>query len=223
MSEAPKPSATLVLLRDADGSLEVLLLERSGRGEEVTPSVFPGGKVDVSDHVDAASDELAPARRAAVRETREEAGLEIAEAGLVPISRWITPPIAPKRFDTWFFAASVESAHEVRVDGAEIRHHRWLRPHDALAAHARGEIRLAPPTWVTVSWLTGYPDTRAALVDLDRQTTITFEPRICRGEGGMLALYPGDAGYADGDPERPGSRHRLSMQRGGWVYERSDD
>ena len=39
----------------------------------------------------------------------------------------------------------------------------------------------------------------------------------------MMALWHGDAGYEDGDAERPGARHRLRMpKRGEWIYERRD-
>ena len=31
---------------------------------------------------------------------------------------------------------------------------------------------------------------------------------------------PGDAGYADSDPLRPGPRHRLVMARGPWRFEK---
>ena len=48
MSSEPKPSGTVVLIRDAREGLEVLLLERSSRrkgrpGSPKSPSVFPGG------------------------------------------------------------------------------------------------------------------------------------------------------------------------------------
>ena len=44
VSDTPKPSATVVVIRDAD-ALEVLLLERQ-RGNAW---VFPGGKIDAAD------------------------------------------------------------------------------------------------------------------------------------------------------------------------------
>src|SRR5438477_8064288 len=68
----PLPSATVVVLRDAPG-LELLLLQRSARDGQPGIWVFPGGKVDPGDqHSGAAPAD--DARRAAVRETAEEAG-----------------------------------------------------------------------------------------------------------------------------------------------------
>ena len=82
------------------------------------------------------------ARRAAVREAEEEAGLRLDGGSLISISRWITPKISPKRFDTWFFLGQINVDDKVTVDGGEIRGHRWLRPVEALEAHDRGEMLL---------------------------------------------------------------------------------
>lgn len=221
MAAVPLPSATVVLLRDAARSLELLLLQRAGRDDKPGPWVFPGGKVEPSDTGGGDPSSLASALRAAIRETREEAGLDLGAARLHPISRWITPEVAPKRFDAWFFLAALESVEEVRVDGSEMVAHRWLAPGDALEAHDAGEIRLAPPTFVTVSWVAGYASAAEAVRGLGAAKPIVFEPRIRPVAGGAVMLYPGDAGYADGDLERPGPRHRLVSREGGYRYERS--
>ena len=96
MSEEPKPSGTVVVVRDRD-ALEVLLLQRTPREGKPGPWVFPGGKVDAADR-DVGSSAEQDARRAAVREASEEAALELPASSLVPIARWITPAISPKRF-----------------------------------------------------------------------------------------------------------------------------
>jgi len=217
MSVEPKPSATVVVVREAQAALEVLLLARSG---ERRPWVFPGGKVDAVDREGGVDAETA-ARRAAVREAKEEAGLELDAQALRPISRWITPPISEKRFDTLFFVARVEPDVSVRVDRGEIAEHRWLVPAAALEAHRAAEIRLAPPTFVTVTWLTEHERAGSAIETLSRDPLVTFRPRIHSIEGGACILYPGDAGYEAGDIRVPGPRHRLWTRREGWSYERS--
>ncbi len=221
MSAEPKPSATVVLIRDGDRDLEILLLQRSARRDgHAGPWVFPGGKIEPLDFAGRPDDPESRARRAAVRETREEAGLEIRGASLVAISRWVTPKLVPKRFDTWFFLGTVGSHEEVGVDGAEMCAHRWLSPRGALEAHRSGEIRLAPPTFVTVTWLTRYSHSADALATLGHGPILTFRPKVCPIPEGACMLYPGDAGYADGDPERPGPRHRLWSLPSGYRYER---
>ena len=220
MSTEPKPSATVVVVRDAASRLEVLLLERN-TGKSIW--VFPGGKVDAGDGLAPGQAEWeGPARRAAAREAREEAGLTLDPASLIPISRWVTPALTSPRFDTLFFAARVGPDVEVRVDGGEISAHRWFPPGAAVAAMRAGEIRLAPPTFVTVTWLAAHPSAAEAVAALARTPLVTFHPRICPVEGGACILYPGDAGYEAGDPARPGPRHRLLTSGGdGFRYERT--
>lgn len=218
MSESePRLSSTIVVTRDGDAGLEVLLLERSG---DRKPWVFPGGKLDEADRV-GAGDEAAALRRAAVREADEEAGLSLDPDALMLISRWITPKISPKRFDTFFYLASVAATASVRVCGSEISSHRWFEPRAALEAHHASEIRLAPPTFVSVTWLATHVDSAGAARALATDEPITFRPRIHPIEGGACILYPGDAGYEADDISRPGPRHRLWTRPEGWEYERS--
>lgn len=218
---APAPSATVVLLRDAAPGLELLLLQRAPRADgRPGPWVFPGGKVEASDRA-AAADVARAARLAAVRETHEESGLVLAPDALVPISRWITPEIAPRRFDTWFFLGAVDPGAAVRVDGGEIVAHRWLPPAHALEAHRDRALRLAPPTFVTVTWLAEHRRAAEALRALATDEPTTFRPRICPRPEGACMLYPGDAGYEAGDPDAPGPRHRLWALADGYRYERS--
>jgi 8-oxo-dGTP pyrophosphatase MutT (NUDIX family) len=108
MSAEPKPSATVVLIRDGDEQLELLLLERNtAREQKRGPWVFPGGKIEPADRVGSDQSVQQSARRAAIREAQEEAGLELDVSQLIAISRWITPEISPKRFDTWFFLGRI--------------------------------------------------------------------------------------------------------------------
>ena len=210
-----------MLLRDAEAGLELLLLQRAARDEKPGPWVFPGGKVEPADVEagDPASRESA--LRAAVRETQEEAGLTLDHSRLVAISRWITPEISPQRFDTWFFLGAIDTSHEVVVCGSEMVAHRWLAPAAALEAYGRGELQLAPPTFVTVSWLLAHAGAAEALYALASAPFITFRPHVHRGAEGAVMLYPGDAGYEANDPSREGPRHRVLVLPGGWRYERS--
>ncbi len=216
MSELPIPSATTVVVRDAPSGLEVLLLERN-TGKNIW--VFPGGKVEGADGSTRWIEGWeAAGRRAAVREAHEEAGIRLEPDALVTLSRWVTPDVSPKRFDTLFFLGAVDDAAEVVVDGGEIASHRWLAPADALAAQSRGEIRLAPPTFVTVTWLLEHRSFAAATTFFRDVPTLVFRPQICRGDDGVQMLYPGDAGYHAQDPQAAGPRHRCVMDEAGLRY-----
>jgi 8-oxo-dGTP pyrophosphatase MutT (NUDIX family) len=50
MPVTPRPAATVMLVRDQDGAVEVFLMERSMAGVFGGLHVFPGGKVDDVDH-----------------------------------------------------------------------------------------------------------------------------------------------------------------------------
>ena len=74
------PAATVILVRDGAGGLETLMLRRNSTLDFAGGMwVFPGGRVDDADR-DGAADDLHAARRAAVREAEEEAGLVVDEA-----------------------------------------------------------------------------------------------------------------------------------------------
>lgn len=214
------PAATVVLLRERNCGCEVLLVRRNAQLTFHGGAwVFPGGRLDPADYADA-HDTVAAARRAAVREAREEAGLVLAPDALVLVSRWITPTPLPKRFDTWFFAGLGSDA-PVEIDGSEIHDHRWVTPADALAAQRAREIELPPPTFVTITRLARHGCAADALAAFALGPMETFEPRLCPVEGGAVTLYAGDAGYDAGDLECPGPRHRLWIREDGWHYERT--
>ncbi len=221
-SVTPLPSATVILLRDAGDSIETLLLRRNSRlSFHGGAWVFPGGRIDPEDYTTETPDDgVAAARRAAVREAHEEAGLVVAPEDLTFISHWTTPAGRPERFSTWFFAAAAGDG-AVRMDGGEIHDHRWMRPDRALAAQRVGDIELPPPTFVTITKLSVYSTVGAALSVLAQSRPESFTPRNHKVPGGVCSLYAEDAGYADGDVNRPSRRHRLWMLDRGWWYERS--
>ena len=95
----PRDAASLVILRGRNAATEVLLGRRAAK-HRFMPNVyvFPGGRVDDEDRAGLdTDDELGAARRAAVREAHEEAGLAVSAEGMVPFSHWAPPSITPRR------------------------------------------------------------------------------------------------------------------------------
>lgn len=218
--QPPVPAATLVLLRDDPEGLHVLLVRRHRRlAFHGGAWVFPGGRIEPADWGEGKPDLLAAARRAAVRETREEAGLSLPPAACVPLSRWTTPRGMRRRFVTWFFAARVAKGTEIHIDGREIVDSRWLTPAAALDARAAGRLELPPPTFVTLWELAGWGDAKTALTDLGRRPLPRFRPRPCRLGDERALIFKGDAACGGGSLADPGPRHRLVMGAGGWRYE----
>jgi 8-oxo-dGTP pyrophosphatase MutT (NUDIX family) len=220
------PAATVVLMRDGEDGLESLMLRRNAKLEFAGGMwVWPGGRIDPADYPAGEPDDAPEvleqaARRAAAREALEEADLIVDPRDLVWFSHWTPPVIAPKRFLTWFFAG-IAPEGTVQIDGGEIHGHAWMTPADAMRRRNALEIELSPPTWITLEQLATFRSTDEALAAMASQPPEWFATRIAGVEGGLVALYDGDAGYDDQDPDREGGRHRLWMLDSGWRYERT--
>ncbi|MFO8010308.1 MAG: NUDIX domain-containing protein [Dehalococcoidia bacterium] len=218
----PEPAATVIPLREAGDGYEVLLIHRN-------PTLsfhggiwaFPGGKVEDIDYDNENNDILAAARRAAVREAHEEAGILIRVQNLFLISRWTTPERQSRRYKTWFFAAAIDDQN-VRVDGEETLGYRWIKPGEAIKAQGTGEMQMVPPTYVTLADLSKYKTLEGLVASFEGRSLEVFLPRIKILPGGFCSLYHGDAAYDGGDIHQPGGRHRLWGMETGWYYERTE-
>jgi 8-oxo-dGTP pyrophosphatase MutT (NUDIX family) len=161
----PKDAATLILVRHDRGGPQVLMGQRHA-GHAFMPNkyVFPGGRVDRGDYKAAVAAELRPdvaaplaaggsERRAralaiaAIRETREEAGLilgrpQVPGGDILPaldvldyVFRAITPPYRPKRFDARFFMADAHHLASVDLDAlggsGELLTLKWVTTEEA--------------------------------------------------------------------------------------------
>ncbi len=218
------PAATVILLRDAEPGIEVLYLQRNADlSFHGGAWVYPGGRIDPEDFEDVPDDLDTAARRAAAREAKEEAGLDIDPVSMVQLAEWTTPPIRPKRFRTWFFAARA-TTREVEIDGGEIHGFRWMRPQAALELQRRGDIALPGPTYVTSHWLAEYGNVTQALGDFRGRPVPRYLPRtrkIDGVKGGLVSILPEDVAFEGGDLDAAGPRHRIWMVPGDWRYERS--
>ena len=72
---------------------------------------------------------------------------------LVPLSRWITPPVVPRRYDARFFVAWLPDGTAPVFDPGEVAGHDWLTPEAGLRAMAEGRIELWMPTSTTLQQL----------------------------------------------------------------------
>jgi 8-oxo-dGTP pyrophosphatase MutT (NUDIX family) len=254
MAVQPQPAATVILLRDASPSPEVLLIERHSKSEFMPDLyVFPGGRVEDQDRaladrvrgVDAGAlapqfepDRALPFFVAAIRETFEEAGILLArrggEAAFVDADRaralarhrldvqsgklsfpelvereglelaadslsvhahWITPEMAPRRFDTVFFAAIAPPGQLAAHDGVEATDHAWIRPEEALEQMQRSERQIIFPTALNLRTLCGFDDAAAALTSSRERPVVPVLPKLVERDGKKLLAIPPEAGY----------------------------
>ena len=210
-----RPSSTIVLLRDTDEGIEVLILRRNKDIKFCGGIwVFPGGAVEPADEL---GDELLTAKKAAVRETMEEAGMEVEEKDLLPISKWVTPEQVPKRFSTWFFVAKAPS-HIVNVDGSEITESLWAKPETAFDLHRKKEVDMLPPTIVSLLAIDQFSTVDEVLSHYTNKDPLVYLPRVCFRNDKLEMLYPGDAGYEAQDAENLSGRHRCIHEDDGWHY-----
>ena len=211
------PAATVVLVRDGDDGIETLMLHKNSKLAFGGMWVFPGGRIDDEDRAGAASAEDA-ARRAAVREALEEADLSVDVGDVAWIAHWTPPVGAPRRFATWFFVGPAPDG-AVTIDGGEIHDSAWMAPADALVRRDAGEVELAPPTWMTLRYLSQFATVADLMTDAHARQPDVYETHIGRTEGGMVAIWAGDAAYESGDTDAPGPRHRLVMANPQWRFE----
>ncbi len=214
-----RPSSTAVVLRDAASGLEVLLLRRHqqlkvGGGHWV----FPGGTVDPDDVADAKGDRMTAFHLAAVRETEEEAQIQLDQHRLQLISWWTTPPSIKRRYETAFFIADCPG-QQVVVDGEEADDFLWCHPGELVGSHQQGELALMPPTLVTLTELSSCATVADARAFYDRRPVPDIHPKISDADGRVCMLYGGDAGYDSADPKVPGARNRCYLENGKWRYE----
>ncbi len=217
------PAATVILAKDAEQGIEVLMLRRNSTIAFGGAWVFPGGRVDPQD---VGVDELDRSRSAAAREAMEETGLAVDRQALTSWSYWVPPPAKEmvvegkkRRFATWFFLTPAPEGG-VTVDMGEIHDHRWMRPSEAMDLHRHGEIELIPPTWVTLHQLAPYRSVADAIADGASQSEPRrFITRPIPGEPTVLT-WGGDVAYEDSSRiHSNGGRNRLILAKGNWVYE----
>lgn len=213
------PAATLVLIRDQAEGLEVLMLKKNSKISFGGMWVFPGGRIDDADYPEN-RDPLIAARQAAARETAEEAGISTSPDDFIWFSHWTPPASTTKRFATWFFAAKIKPDQVIVIDGGEILEHDWMNPRDALQKHTAGEIDLAPPTWITLYHLSLYPTADKVLEVFRTQPEKVYETRVhVRKDGIRVAMWQGDSGYTNKNPDEQGDRHRLVLNPDGFQFE----
>ena len=166
--------------------------------------VFPGGVVESDEAVprgiegeDSAADGVELAHRAcAVRELREEAGIELpSELELRPWSRWITPEAAPVRFDTRFYVALAPAHSPPRPDGAETTEAAWISPREALERHRTDEMPLVFPTIKHLEALLPYAEAREVLEAARNREIVPVVPRVVGKGDDRRVVLPGDPGY----------------------------
>jgi len=180
---------------DAPPSLAMALVCAAVRETFEESGVLLAGESADSVVADTTSDEWEADRQALLDRSVSLAEL-LARRGLVlradllrPWSRWITPVIEPRRFDTRFFAAALPVGQRTRDVGGEASAVAWVATEKAFKDGERGEIRLFPPTAVTLSELAACGDLETVLAGPREVAPII--PEVQLREGAVWLTVPG--------------------------------
>jgi glyoxylase-like metal-dependent hydrolase (beta-lactamase superfamily II)/8-oxo-dGTP pyrophosphatase MutT (NUDIX family) len=120
---------------------------------------------------------------AGVAEMCQAEGLQLDPRELVYMSHWLTPPGAPKRFDTRFFMALAPPDQQAQADLGEAVDLMWLTPAQALEPARR---------------LTLLPVTRRLLQDLGRHASADYALAAARALKDIPLIMPRRANSARG-------------------------
>ncbi|MFE3827670.1 NUDIX hydrolase [Streptomyces sp. NPDC059092] len=130
-------------------------------------------------------------------------------------ARWITPEFEPRRYDTWFFVATLPPGQRTRNASTEADRTVWIRPSEATEAYDRGELLMMPPTVATLRQLQPYGTAADALAGAEGRDLAPVLA-TARLEGEELVLsWPGHDEFTKRvDPAPP---HDLSGDPSGPI------
>ena len=120
-------------------------------------------------------------------------------------AHWITPPMAPKRFDTHFFIARAPEDHVAAHDGSESVDSTWITPERVIREADEGKWTVMFPTKCNLMLL-GQSDTVEDAIAVSRaRNIVTVEPWIEQEDDVSYLCIQPEAGY-------PSSRERAERR-----------
>lgn len=144
------------------------------------------------------------------KELLEEDGLVIDGSQLFAAGRWVTPPMAPRRFDTCFYLAWLEDNQEPEIEIGELAEGEWIDPQAAFEMWRRGEVLMASPTLHILRTLA----TNKHDVD-NYPVALTENPEARRGTIYRIEFKPGMFFFPVKTPTLPPATHTNCYIVGG--------
>lgn len=121
--------------------------------------------------------------------------VELDLSALTVFARWITPPLTPKRFDTWFYAVVAPPDQLAVCDGRETVDAEWISPNEALRLAEAGERKVIFPTRMNLQLLAESTSAQTTISNSQARKLVTVLPQIEDRPGGRVLTLPTDAGY----------------------------
>lgn len=181
--EPQKRALRIAAVREAYEESGILLARR------------PDGSPCLADErAHAAREDIAADRRAFLDLARElDVVLDL--QALSVFARWITPPLTPRRFDTWFYVAHVPEGQSAACDGWETVDAEWIEPGEALRLGELGQRKVVFPTRMNLKLLAEASGAADAIARAKARKLVTVEPRLTQTPDGPVLALPEDAGY----------------------------
>lgn len=134
---------------------------------------------------------------------------------LVPWTRWVTPAVERRRYDTRFFLATAPPDQRAVHDERETTDAAWMTPTQALARDRAGEIQLPPPTMRSLEMLSRFTRPEEALKEAASRLPPLVRPVFVDEDGTWILALPGDAAHPEREAVIPGPT-RFVMSDGRW-------
>ena len=141
------------------------------------------------------------ARRMTWPQLLQHYGLQLDASDFTYAGRWVTPPFAPRRFDTWFFLAHCPAKQEPHVtEDSELESGEWIAAHDAYAQWQKSEIIVVPPVLHAMRTLAGGLDDGL----VERFLSV---PEAHRNPGRRMEFHPNYICFPLRTPTKPPATH----------------
>lgn len=124
-------------------------------------------------------------------------GVRLDLTSLTVFARWITPPLTPKRFDTWFYAVKAPEDQLAACDGRETVDAEWIAPRQVLELAESGARKVIFPTRMNVQMLAEASSAEDCIERALNRKLVTVLPRIEERPEGKVLTLPPDAGYGE--------------------------
>ncbi len=113
----------------------------------------------------------------------QKEGLKLATERLFYFAHWITPEVAPVRFDTRFFVAVAPPNQEALHDASETTAHRWITPREVLDEHKREGLPVPFPTLSNIETLAQFSSVDEVIASTRDGEVPTVQPIVVIEDG----------------------------------------
>ena len=129
---------------------------------------------------------------------------------LRPFSRWITPVVEARRYDTRFFVGIAPAGQPGAHDNEETMSSFWTTPLAVLERFAKNEVQLAPPTHRTLEQIAGAKTAADVFAIAERNDLDPICPELVPSKDTLALVLPFDPEHSTRTPRVPGkSRYVL--------------